>query len=157
MKLLLENGAKVNAQCGHYGNALYAASAEGYEQVVKLLVNKGADVNAQGGEYGNALCAASEGGSELIVKLLVDMGINVNAQVEKYGNALQIASARGYEQVVKLLLGKYKTVEEMDRRALEGSEKALGKEHPDTLTSASSLTLVLQYQGKYEAVEEMFR
>ena len=30
-------------------------------------------------------------------------------------------------------------------------------EHPDTLTSVSNLVLVLQYQGKYEAAEEMNR
>ena len=45
----------------------------------------------------------------------------------------------------------------MNRRALEGSEKALGKEHPDTLTSVSNLALVLSSQGKYEAAEEMNR
>jgi len=43
----------------------------------------------------------------------------------------------------------------MNRRALEGREKALGKEHSDTLTSVNNLALVLQYRGKYEAAEEM--
>jgi Tfp pilus assembly protein PilF len=51
--------------------------------------------------------------------------------------------------------GKYEMAEGMDRWALEGYEKALGKEHPDTLTSVSNLALVLQYQGEYEAAEEM--
>ncbi|KAI9778300.1 MAG: hypothetical protein M1816_004150 [Peltula sp. TS41687] len=40
---------------------------------------------------------------------------------------------------------------------MEGCEKALGKEHPDTLTSVSNLASVLQHQGKYEAAEEMDR
>lgn len=40
-----------------------------------------------------------------------------------------------------------------NRGALEGREKALGKEHPSTLTNVSNLVLVLQNQGKYEAVE----
>ncbi|KAF2802651.1 HET-domain-containing protein [Mytilinidion resinicola] len=53
-------------------------------------------------------------------------------------------------------MGKYKEAEEMDR-ALEGREKALGKEHPNTLTSVSNLALVLQYQGKYEQAEDMNR
>jgi Tfp pilus assembly protein PilF len=47
--------------------------------------------------------------------------------------------------------------EEMNRRALAGREKVLGKEHPDTLTSVSILAEVLQYQGQYEAAEEMNR
>ncbi|KAI9781829.1 MAG: hypothetical protein M1816_002179, partial [Peltula sp. TS41687] len=53
--------------------------------------------------------------------------------------------------------GKYEAAEEMNRRALEGYEKALGKEHPHTLTSVSNLAGVLQDQGKYEAAEEMNR
>jgi hypothetical protein len=57
--------AYVNAYGGWYGseNALYAASASGYEWVVKLLLDVGADANAQcGRRYRNALQAASAGG-----------------------------------------------------------------------------------------------
>jgi len=43
----------------------------------------------------------------------------------------------------------------MNRRALEGREKVLGKEHPDTLTSVNNLAFVLQDQGKYEEAEQM--
>jgi hypothetical protein len=45
----------------------------------------------------------------------------------------------------------------MNRRALEGKEKALGKEYPDTLASVNSLALVLNDQGKYEEAERMHR
>jgi hypothetical protein len=62
---VLEKNANVNVQGGRYSNALYAASEEGYEQVVKLLLEKNADVdkqrethdNAQYRLYGNALNA----------------------------------------------------------------------------------------------------
>ena len=53
--------------------------------------------------------------------------------------------------------GDYLTAEEMTRQALEGREKVLGVEHPDTLASVSNLASVLQFQGKYEAAEEMSR
>ena len=33
----------------------------------------------------------------------------------------------------------------MNRQALDGSEKVLGKEHLDTLTSVNNLALVLRY------------
>jgi ankyrin repeat protein len=59
VKLLLENGAEVNAKGGKYGNALQAASLKDNEAIVKLLLENGAEVNAEGGEYGNALQAAS--------------------------------------------------------------------------------------------------
>jgi ankyrin repeat protein len=65
VKKLLDKGADVNAQGGHFGNALQAALCGGHEQVVKKLPDKGADVNAQGGQYGNALQAASSRGHKL--------------------------------------------------------------------------------------------
>ena len=49
--MLLAKGADVNAQGGVYGNALYAASVGGYDQVVQMLLAKGADVSTQGGNY----------------------------------------------------------------------------------------------------------
>ncbi|CAN9191527.1 unnamed protein product [Alternaria alternata] len=105
-RMLLDKGADVNAQGGHYGNALQAASAGGHEAMVMLLLDKGADVNAQGGHYGNALQAASAGGHEAMVMLLLDKGADVNAQGGHYGNALQAASAGGHEAMVMLLLDK---------------------------------------------------
>ena len=44
MKLLVENGAEVNAEGGKYGNALQAALIRGHEAIVKLLVENGAKV-----------------------------------------------------------------------------------------------------------------
>ncbi|XTI88790.1 kinesin light chain 1, partial [Cenococcum geophilum] len=43
----------------------------------------------------------------------------------------------------------------INQQALEGREKALGKEHPSTLTSVNNLASVLGYQGKYEEAEQM--
>ena len=57
MKLLLENGAGVNAAGGYFGNALQAASYQGNKAIVKLLLENGAGVNAEGGYFGNALQA----------------------------------------------------------------------------------------------------
>jgi hypothetical protein len=47
--LLIEYGAKVNAQGGYYGNALQAASWRGHMAIVRLLVRSGAGVVALGG------------------------------------------------------------------------------------------------------------
>jgi len=59
--------------------------------------------------------------------------------------------------VVLRCQGKYEAAEEMNRRALQGREKALGVEHPHTLTSVNNLALVLRVRGKYEVAEEMNR
>ena len=72
--LLLEKGTEVNAQGGHYGNALQAAASRGHEGIVMQLLEKGAEVNAQGGGYGKALQAAASGGHEGIVMLLLENG-----------------------------------------------------------------------------------
>jgi ankyrin repeat protein len=70
----LAAGADVNAQGGQYGNALQAASLEGYERVALMLIAAGANVNAQGGEYGNALQAASVWDREKVVQTLLAAG-----------------------------------------------------------------------------------
>jgi ankyrin repeat protein len=95
-----------NAQGGHYGNALQAASYNGNEKVVQLLLDRNANINVRGGYYGNALQAASISGYEKVVQLLLDKNADVNAQGGKYGNALQAASYRGYDEIVRLLLDK---------------------------------------------------
>ena len=51
--------------------------------------------------------------------------------------------------------GKYIDAERMYRQTLELREKALGAEHPDTLTSMNNLAIVLDMQGKYEEAERM--
>ncbi|KAJ3885553.1 hypothetical protein GG344DRAFT_70436 [Lentinula edodes] len=51
IKLLLENGADVNAYGGYYRNALQAAAGSQNEAIVKFLLEKGAEVNAPEGRY----------------------------------------------------------------------------------------------------------
>ncbi|KAF8850847.1 hypothetical protein BDZ45DRAFT_538316, partial [Acephala macrosclerotiorum] len=45
-RILLAKGASVNTRGGYYGNPLEAASATGYENIVKILLENGADVNS---------------------------------------------------------------------------------------------------------------
>jgi ankyrin repeat protein len=53
--MLLNKDTAVNAQGGHYGNALQAASYQCRKEVVELLLNKGADISVQSGLFGNGL------------------------------------------------------------------------------------------------------
>ncbi|KAJ7483655.1 ankyrin repeat domain-containing protein [Mycena latifolia] len=106
VQLLIDAGAKINAQDDYYGHPLAAASQNGHEPVVQLLIKKGADVNAQGGRFGNALQAASMDGHKSVVQLLIEKGAEVNAQGGRFGNALQAASQNGHKSVVQLLIEK---------------------------------------------------
>merc|ERR1711871_799943 len=62
---------------------------------------------------------------------------------------------------VKALLlqaqGKLEEVEPLFRRVLEVSERALGTEHPSTLSSVNNLATLLQAQGKFAEAEPLYR
>src|SRR5438046_3001318 len=45
----------------------------------------------------------------------------------------------------------------MSRRALEGREKALGKEHPDTLTSVYCFAYLLHQRQQYEDASPLYQ
>jgi ankyrin repeat protein len=92
LRSLLDTGAEVNAQGGHYGNALQAASQGGHEQVVKTLLDKGAEVNAQDEEYGNALQAASHRGHKQVVKMLLDAGVHQHQEDDLASRPKQLCS-----------------------------------------------------------------
>ncbi|KAL7904284.1 ankyrin repeat-containing domain protein [Trichoderma velutinum] len=104
VRLLLNNGADVHAQGGHYGTTLQAACAGENEEVVRLLIDRDANVIAQGGQYGTALQAACATGNLDVVRLLLKKGANVNVEAGYYGTALQAACARSHTQVARVLL-----------------------------------------------------
>ena len=109
VKKLLDNKANVNAQGGWYGNALYAASAGGHEQVVKMLLDKGADVNAQGGCYDNAMHAATYEGYTEILDLLT-INCSISQLQDYYGRTpLWWAAAGGEAATVEALIHKHNT------------------------------------------------
>ncbi|KAJ5494822.1 hypothetical protein N7463_010909 [Penicillium fimorum] len=88
VELLLKRGADIDAQGGHYGNALQAACAERHDNVAQMLLERGADINAQGGHYGNVLQAACAEGHDKIAQMLLERGADINAQGREHGNSL---------------------------------------------------------------------
>ena len=103
-KLLLDNGADVNAQVGSRGNALRAAVRKDNIEIVQLLLDRGAEVNAQGGICGNALQAAISRKKTDMVRDLLHRGANVNIQ-GRHGTALQYAKTRADINMIRLLDG----------------------------------------------------
>jgi ankyrin repeat protein len=97
VKMLLENGADVNAKGGN-DSALQMASSKCHEAIVKMLLEHGADVNAPRGEDFSALNLAfssflstlrkarqvytttrSRRHREVTINLLLDNGAGANA------------------------------------------------------------------------------
>jgi len=52
---------------------------------------------------------------------------------------------------------RYERAETLYRRAMEGREKALGAEHPDTLMSVNNLGILLSDKGDYAGAEALYR
>jgi len=131
LKVLIENGANVNAVDQHRGwSAVFWATVQLNPEAVRLLVDKGADVNladkdgytplhfAQTVETAQVLlragaevnAAAHDGNTPLhmvseveIAKLLIGHGADVNVENRAHQTPLDSAVARGDEAVAKLL------------------------------------------------------
>ncbi|KAK1848398.1 multiple ankyrin repeats single kh domain-containing protein [Colletotrichum chrysophilum] len=105
VKLILQmdvNAVIVNAEGGHYGNALQAAAFQGYADIVSHLLKGGANVDAQGGQYKTALAAAVEASHEDVTKILLNWDANVNNGQD----ILLTAVLNRKTSIVGLLIGK---------------------------------------------------
>lgn len=104
VRILLDNGADVNARGGNPGNALCAASKTGQDEIIRILLENGAEINTRVdcGGFTTALGAASYYGHEQTVRLLLENGADATAQID----ALYAASWQGHREVILLLLEK---------------------------------------------------
>ncbi|KAH0542883.1 hypothetical protein FGG08_002743 [Glutinoglossum americanum] len=101
-KLLVDNGADVNAPGNNGETPLFPAASNG-DQCVRLLLESGADPNLLAtGLHRCALHCAIKSPVE-IAKLLLEAGANIDTPGEN-GTALQIAAAEQQEMLVKVLL-----------------------------------------------------
>ncbi|KAI3336945.1 hypothetical protein HD806DRAFT_23229 [Xylariaceae sp. AK1471] len=106
VRLLISQGADVNAQAGLYGTALQASVTSESESVARLLINHGADINTKTRSgYGTAFLAAVYHGSESLARLLIDHGADVNTRGQLH-TALRVAVDKGFESVTQLLIEK---------------------------------------------------
>lgn len=103
-KLLIENGADVNAQDNKKRTPLMYASRNDNTAVAQLLIAKGAKVKARDWYHFNPLMYAIQDGHTAIVQLLIEKGAKINAQ-DSYGRTpLMYASQAGHAAVVQLLI-----------------------------------------------------
>uniref|UniRef100_A0A093VPM2 Putative ankyrin repeat protein n=1 Tax=Talaromyces marneffei PM1 TaxID=1077442 RepID=A0A093VPM2_TALMA len=127
VKLLLENGADVNAASGPWKTdvhkvhqidnvrgmslkyelgmtALIWAARRGMRDMIELLMEHGADIEAHSSSGETALLAGSEAGHKEIVKFLIDRGANLSAKDSFGQTALYKAAANGHVDIMRLLL-----------------------------------------------------
>ncbi|KAL8655694.1 MAG: hypothetical protein Q9226_002942 [Calogaya cf. arnoldii] len=146
--LLLQKGANVNNQGGHYLNALQAAASSGSESIIRLLIDSGAHINVQGGAFGDPLRAASIRGHHTIVKILVEHGANIEAltktlmlsSADVTPSALSTEEGKSYSGMTNLEL--IKALESALReKALDGLFPALVRESHGRLAYMQSQDL----------------
>ena len=133
-KLLLANGADVNAHGGDFVALLGSASRAGHDQVVQLLLASGADPNARGKFLRTALIEASVWSPENTMRLLLASGADVDAQDDEGYTELYIASRLGHGELINLLLANGADVNLRD------------KQHHSALKAVS-------YEGRSQTVE----
>ena len=106
MKLLIEEGASVNAVDNELGNTPlhWAVDYDGNLDCVQFLLHSGADVNIQDAYGRTVLMNASRLDSDTIVKEFIDAGADVNTHNHDGHTALIIAAAQGSFDCVKTLL-----------------------------------------------------
>ena len=104
VKLLLIQGADVNARNNNEVTALMLASQAGHLDVVRTLLAKGADVNSKASKGKTALIQAAQEGHVAIVRLLLAQGANINEKKSDGATALMQAVLKGHLEVVQVLL-----------------------------------------------------
>ncbi|KAJ7638019.1 ankyrin repeat-containing domain protein [Mycena polygramma] len=129
VRLLLENGADVNAAGGEYGSALQGAALHGHMHIIRILLDHGADVNTAGKEYGSVLQGAAVNGNVDIVHVLLNRGANVNTVGGEYGSALQGAALNGHMDIVRVLLEKGADVNVVGKKYGSALQAAAWNDH----------------------------
>ena len=116
VKILMAEGADLNAKDTDGMTALMHATKEGCIDILKLLHDRGAgvttvqyllkrDVNInQATKCGNAIDWAAASGNANIVKLLLDKGAKINSEGRPFLNPLKHAVVYGNNDVVQIPL-----------------------------------------------------
>jgi ankyrin repeat protein len=108
LRLLLKQGADVNAAQGDGMTALHWAAQHGDVDETKMLVYAGARVEAvtRNGNY-TPLHLAAKSGNTAVIRALLDAGANPNAKTTSGGaSPLHMAAAQGNPDAVTALLDK---------------------------------------------------
>jgi len=107
-KLLLENGANVNAKNDNGETALIIAAQNDHTEIVKLLLEKGAkyDPFYKTNDGFTYLMAFARCGLTNYCQELLNKGADVNAKTNSGWTALMYAAKNGHTETVQLLLEK---------------------------------------------------
>ncbi|XP_060820989.1 protein fem-1 homolog CG6966 isoform X2 [Bombus pascuorum] len=104
VKLLVRNGAQVNATTKTLSTPLRAACFDGHFDIVRFLVSHGADIEMANRHGHTSLMIACYKSHLKIVKYLLNLKANINRKSIKGNTALHDCAESGSLEVVKVLL-----------------------------------------------------
>lgn len=114
VRLVLEQGARVDERDGEGHTALHRAASEGHENIVRLLLEKGADLYARTNDESTVLHWAVSSRSDTVARLVLMSGLRAEINFQSFegaddshlyrGTALHWAAIGGYEAMAKILL-----------------------------------------------------
>ena len=102
-KLVKGHKADVNARGGMFETPLQAASAGGFDKIVRYLLDEGADPCLTGGIFGHALSGAAFSGLLKYIDELMDKGAVIDHQDVQGRCAIHLAAWRGNLEVFQAL------------------------------------------------------
>lgn len=106
VRLLLENGAEVDALNSDKETPLHIAAMKGHKAVLQILLDHGADVSAKNQAGEAALQVAARYGHEAIVRHLLDrLGEEINSQALLATSKVFRVAAAGDEKAMQVLIG----------------------------------------------------
>ena len=114
VKLLLENGSKVNRLNVDGATALITAAKKGHFEIMHLLLEHGAEVNVRDNYGVTALLCAAKRGDNHIVKLLYEYGAKLNCENNDSHVPLIQAARKRHASTVSILLEKGASVNASD-------------------------------------------
>jgi len=149
MKLLLDKGAKVDAENEGGYTALMAAARKGYINITQQLLAARADVNAQSKDGKTALMIAAENGHTDTVSAFLDQeGIDVNAKTTDGKTALMAATYNSHTEIVQKLLEKGAKVDAQDVKGKTALMWAAEKSHKEIVQKLLAARADVNAQSK---------
>lgn len=113
LKILLDNGAAIDAIDNHERTALSIASMKGFGEIVIILLDRGADRYA--GDYGSsAFFSAVFNGKIEVMEIFLQHGTNINEQDMSGNSALHRAAFYCHFDMMKFLIEKGAEVNMLD-------------------------------------------
>ncbi|XP_053253155.1 ankyrin repeat and SAM domain-containing protein 6 isoform X2 [Podarcis raffonei] len=168
-RILLENGADLNAQNKLGASVLTMASRGGHVSVVKLLLESGAyvdnydhlstswDNNKEELPAITPLMAAVQHGHEAVVHLLLDWGADCNYTVKTMGwTPLMLAAVSGRVSLAQQLMNKGANPDHLNTLHKTPYEISVDFKHEDMMDYLAPLTTVRPQTDKQKRQPDIF-